>query len=128
MTLTGAGACTIRMTTSSHAPDAVVARIVTRPDDDAGWLEEGSAAEALGRFRTVPPQEHYLDYENVLEMARTLVTRGADSDLLSHDTAVAMTQRGPRAELVEFEGVGHAPTFVAPVQRAAVTSFLFDTE
>lgn len=24
--------------------------LVTRPDDDAGWLEEGSAAEALGRF------------------------------------------------------------------------------
>jgi hypothetical protein len=24
--------------------------LVTRPDDDAGWLEEGSAAEALARF------------------------------------------------------------------------------
>ena len=46
--------------------------------------------------------------------ARTLLTRGARSDLLSRDTALEMTRRGPRAELVEFEGVGHAPTFVAP--------------
>jgi pimeloyl-ACP methyl ester carboxylesterase len=36
----------------------------------------------------------------------------------------AMTQRGPRAELVEFAGVGHAPTLIAPDQVEAVTSFL----
>ncbi|KQW57489.1 alpha/beta fold hydrolase [Variovorax sp. Root411] len=58
--------------------------------------------------------------------ARTLVTRGAESDLLSRETALAMTQRGPHAALVEFEGVGHAPTFVDPLQIAAVTNFLFD--
>lgn len=58
--------------------------------------------------------------------AETLLTRGAESDLLSHDTALAMTQRGPKVRLVEFAGVGHAPTFVKPDQVAAVTSFLFD--
>lgn len=58
--------------------------------------------------------------------APTLLTRGADSDLLSPETASAMAQRGPRARLVEFAGVGHAPTFVKPDQVAAVTSFLFD--
>ncbi|SEL61873.1 Pimeloyl-ACP methyl ester carboxylesterase [Variovorax sp. YR750] len=58
--------------------------------------------------------------------ARTLLTRGAESDLLSRETALAMTQRGPHATLVEFEGVGHAPTFVDPAQIAAVTNFLFD--
>jgi len=58
--------------------------------------------------------------------AETLLTRGAQSDLLSHDTAQAMTQRGPKARLVEFAGVGHAPTFVKPDQVEAVTSFLFD--
>jgi pimeloyl-ACP methyl ester carboxylesterase len=30
---------------------------------------------------------------------RTLVLRGADSDLLAHDTALAMTRRGPHAQL-----------------------------
>lgn len=58
--------------------------------------------------------------------ARTLVTRGAQSDLLSRETALAMTERGPRAALVEFEGVGHAPTLIDPAQVSAVTSFLFD--
>jgi pimeloyl-ACP methyl ester carboxylesterase len=53
-----------------------------------------------------------------------LLLRGAQSDLLSHDTAQLMTQRGPRARLVEFAGVGHAPTLVAPDQVAAVSEFL----
>jgi pimeloyl-ACP methyl ester carboxylesterase len=61
-------------------------------------------------------------YDNV--QAEVLVTRGANSDLLAHDTAVAMTQRGPKARLVEFESVGHAPTFVANNQIDAVASFL----
>jgi pimeloyl-ACP methyl ester carboxylesterase len=56
--------------------------------------------------------------------ARTLLVRGTQSDLLAHGTALAMTQRGPRAELVEIEGVGHAPTFVAPGQVDLATSFL----
>ncbi|CAN5889042.1 alpha/beta hydrolase [soil metagenome] len=58
--------------------------------------------------------------------ARTLLTRGAQSDLLSRTTAIAMSERGPRARLVEFESVGHAPTFVAADQSAAVASFLLD--
>lgn len=60
--------------------------------------------------------------------ARTLLLRGAQSDLLSRDTAQAMTQRGPRAHVVEFEGVGHAPTLVAADQVAAVTGFLLAAE
>ncbi|MDP2369577.1 alpha/beta fold hydrolase [Rhodoferax sp.] len=56
--------------------------------------------------------------------AQTLLLRGAQSDLLSHDTAQAMTQRGPQARLVEFAGVGHAPTLVQPDQVEAVAAFL----
>lgn len=54
----------------------------------------------------------------------TLLLRGAESDLLSPATAQAMTQRGPRARLHEFAGVGHAPTLVAPDQVAVVRDFL----
>lgn len=56
--------------------------------------------------------------------AQTLLLRGADSDLLSPATAQAMTQRGPRARLVEFAGVGHAPTLVATDQVTVVQGFL----
>lgn len=54
----------------------------------------------------------------------TLLLRGADSDLLTRDTALAMAQRGPRARLHEFAGVGHAPMLVQPEQRAVVREFL----
>ncbi len=55
----------------------------------------------------------------------TLLLRGADSDLLNPVTALAMTQRGPRAQLHEFPGVGHAPTLIQDDQVAVVRSFLF---
>lgn len=54
----------------------------------------------------------------------TLLLRGARSDLLSRETAQAMTQRGPKARLHEFAGVGHAPTLVADEQIAVVREFL----
>lgn len=54
----------------------------------------------------------------------TLLLRGADSDLLSHETAVQMTQRGPRAELIEFQGVGHAPMMLSEDQYTPVLRFL----
>ena len=54
----------------------------------------------------------------------TLLLRGAESDLLSRETALAMTQRGPKARLHEFAGVGHAPTLVQAEQRQVVSDFL----
>ena len=56
----------------------------------------------------------------------TLLLRGAESDLLTADTAQAMTQRGPRALRIDFPGVGHAPTLVAADQTEAVRRFLFE--
>ncbi len=66
----------------------------------------------------------WLLYDNI--QAQTLLLRGADSDLLSPATAAQMGQRGPKARLVEFAGVGHAPTLIAPDQVQAVASFLLD--
>jgi pimeloyl-ACP methyl ester carboxylesterase len=50
--------------------------------------------------------------------------RGTESDLLTAETALAMTRRGPKARLVEFAGVGHAPTLVADEQVQVVADFL----
>lgn len=58
--------------------------------------------------------------------ASTLLLRGAESDLLSPQAARQMAARGPKARLVEFAGVGHAPTLIAPNQVDAVASFLLD--
>lgn len=53
-----------------------------------------------------------------------LLLRGAESDLLTPETAAAMADRGPRARCVEFAGVGHAPALVQPDQVAVVKEFL----
>ncbi|MEO8545722.1 MAG: alpha/beta hydrolase [Burkholderiaceae bacterium] len=60
--------------------------------------------------------------------AETLLLRGAESDLLSRETAQAMCIRGPKAHLVEFGGVGHAPTLIAEDQLDTVTGFLLRPE
>jgi pimeloyl-ACP methyl ester carboxylesterase len=57
----------------------------------------------------------------------TLLLRGAQSDLLTPQTAQAMSERGPRAQVVEIPGVGHAPTLMSEAQIAPVREFLRQT-
>jgi pimeloyl-ACP methyl ester carboxylesterase len=64
----------------------------------------------------------WAEYESIT--ADTLVLRGGESDILAAPTATAMTERGPGAELVEFPGVGHAPSLNVPGQVEPVVSFL----
>ncbi|MBL8279130.1 MAG: alpha/beta hydrolase [Pelomonas sp.] len=54
----------------------------------------------------------------------TLLIRGAESDLLTAETARAMTTRGPHARLVELPGMGHAPTLIHDDQVSIVREFL----
>ena len=56
--------------------------------------------------------------------AQTLLLRGQQSDLLTLETAQAMQARGPQATLVEFAGVGHAPTLTHESQVNTVADFL----
>ena len=57
----------------------------------------------------------------------TLLLRGEHSDLLPAEVAIAMTQRGPKARLVEIPGAGHAPSLVTPEQIQVVHQFLRTT-
>jgi len=71
---------------------------------------------------------HANDYErwqeyDALDMP-TLVLRGETSDLLLPETAQAMTQRGPRAQLAVIPGCGHAPALNVPEQIELVRNFL----
>ena len=56
--------------------------------------------------------------------AQTLLIRGQDSDLLTPETALEMTQRGPHARLETWPGFGHAPTLTGEEQIRALASFL----
>jgi pimeloyl-ACP methyl ester carboxylesterase len=56
----------------------------------------------------------------------TLLIRGEASDLLSRATAEEMTRRGPKPQLAEIPGVGHAPTLMQPHQIGIVRDFLLN--
>ena len=102
-------------------------RPMLRPDGD-GFKPHYDPAIAVP-FKAITPEMAeagqallWQAYDSL--MLPTLLLRGAESDLLSAATAQAMTQRGPRARLHEFAGVGHAPTLVQPGQRQVVREFL----
>jgi pimeloyl-ACP methyl ester carboxylesterase len=106
---------------------------LTRPQlraDGDGFKPHYDPAIAVP-FRAITPEASAVGeamlwqaYESL--RCPTLLLRGADSDLLSHETAQAMTQRGPKARLVEFTGVGHAPMLTSQNQVDVVRSFLLE--
>jgi pimeloyl-ACP methyl ester carboxylesterase len=55
-----------------------------------------------------------------------LVLRGAESDVLLRSTAEEMQTRGPPVELVELEGIGHAPTLTSIEHIRIVSDWLCD--
>ena len=109
------------------------------PLTDAEWrhLAEHSAArredgrfglnydQRLGQPMTTGPIED-IDLWPVWDQIRcpVLVLRGIDSDLLLPATAAEMTRRGPKAEVVEVDGTGHAPALMAKDQIAIVSAWL----
>ncbi|RPJ44958.1 MAG: alpha/beta hydrolase [Betaproteobacteria bacterium] len=95
----------------------------TRQFDDGRWGMNYDPAIALP-FRKVADRDIVLWPAYDALRCPTLLLRGAESDLLLHDTALEMTQRGPRPRLIEFAGVGHAPALMADDQIAAIRDFL----
>jgi len=55
-------------------------------------------------------------------VAKTLLLRGAQSDVLPKSVAQEMTQRCP--EMITFEGVGHAPTLCSEKEQKLLRDFL----
>ncbi len=53
-----------------------------------------------------------------------LLLRGTESDVLTTDIVERMLKRGPKTELVEFPGVGHAPALRDPKQIEVVRRWL----
>ena len=54
----------------------------------------------------------------------TLVLRGAESDVLSRDTLRQMQALRSDVEVLEFDGIGHAPALMSDNQIAAIRAFL----
>ncbi|TFW13643.1 alpha/beta fold hydrolase [Duganella callida] len=101
---------------------------VLRQDKDGKWVRHYDMGLSLP-FRSATPESAeaaqamlWAAYDAI--QCPTLLVRGAESDLLSAETAREMTERGPKATLVELPDVGHAPTFVHDDQIAIARKFL----
>jgi pimeloyl-ACP methyl ester carboxylesterase len=99
--------------------DVVVRR---NPDGTYRMHYDPRIAEPFRQLITDKDVETWPAYDAV--RCPTLLIRGAQSDLLSRQTAEQMTQRGPKAKLVELPGIGHAPTLMHADQIALVRDFL----
>ena len=53
-----------------------------------------------------------------------LLLRGENSDVLHPDVAQAMVDRGPKVQLIEIPGFGHAPTLGSMHEYAVIKKFL----
>ena len=107
-----------------------LARDVLRKDNEGSWRRHYDLAIAKG-FEGITEESTkrgeaalWAAYDAI--RAPVLLVRGSESDLLTRETAQAMTERGPCAQLAEIPGVGHAPTFMHDDQIALVKNFLLD--
>jgi len=98
--------------------------VVLRKNADGSWRLHYDPKIAEPYRKNMPEKD--LEMWDLWDALRcpTLVVRGAQSDLLSKATAEAMTQRGPKAKVVELPGIGHAPTLLHDDQIAIVREFL----
>lgn len=81
---------------------------------------------AIGDAFRAAPMDEDVDLWGVYDAIAcpTLVIRGAESDLLMRETLMEMSRRGPRAEVAEIAGVGHAPMLLDESQIGIVRRFL----
>ncbi|QNA89403.1 alpha/beta hydrolase [Massilia sp. Dwa41.01b] len=105
-----------------------LARDVLRQEPNGEWVRHYDLAlaepfKSMSRERAEQDQAALWRAYDAIRCP-TLLVRGELSDLLSHETALEMTRRGPRPRLVEIPGVGHAPTFVHADQIALARNFL----
>lgn len=92
-----------------------------RPDGRFGLAYDPAIALPLQK-QPIEDVDLWAIYDRV--QCPVLVLRGAESDLLPADTAREMTERGPKARLVEFPGIGHAPSLMTEEQIRIVGAFL----
>lgn len=99
-----------------------VARTNGRQRDDGRW-GVGYDPRIAVPFRSQPAPPNLWPQWDAIRCP-TLVLRGAVSDVLSPATARQMSERGPRARVIEFAGVGHAPMLLDANQIEPVVAFL----
>ena len=108
----------------ANKPNADLRRLAltsARRTDDGDWTPNYDPEIVAVRFDDPEPRDLWDEWEAV--RADPLILRGAESDVLSGAELAEMTRRRD-AEVVEYPGIGHAPSLASPEQIAAVSDFL----
>ena len=95
-------------TSARHLPDG---RITAHYDPKITWQFTQHADEL----------PIWQDYDAI--KAKTMLARGAASDVLPQALADEMCARGPKPDLLLFDNCGHAPTFSSPDAIAKLRAF-----
>jgi pimeloyl-ACP methyl ester carboxylesterase len=99
-------------------------RWAVKPADDGRltWKIDPAVRNIPRTGTAARPMDMWVPYARIT--ARTMVIRGAESDILAPDTAERMCRVLPGTKLAEIPGVGHAPTLSEPASIAAIKQFL----
>lgn len=96
-----------------------------RRTDDGAWTHgyDPAIVDAyLAELEENGPKQLWDEWEQI--SAKTLVLRGTETHILPESEFEAMQSRGPETEVVEYPGVGHAPSLDTDDQREAIAAFL----
>ena len=99
-----------------------LARSSAKQTSDARWRLKYDPGIAVPFRNAAAPATMWPVWDAIA--CPTLVLRGAESDLLSSETAAAMRRRGPKPNLIEFHGIGHAPMLLTEEQIEPIAAFL----
>ncbi|MBS1197678.1 MAG: alpha/beta hydrolase fold protein [Proteobacteria bacterium] len=104
----------------------LVEHLVRQRPEDGRWefVYDPGLAEPFRQAPDFPSVDLWPIFEKI--RCPTLAIRGAESIYLPRDDWRMMSVRGPKARLVEIQGVGHAPTLISNYQTGLVKNFLLE--
>ncbi len=84
---------------------------------------------AIGKNLNANPSQPMQDvnlwpFWEAVRVIPTLLIHGAQSDILTHQTAIEMEKSHPDFSLLEVDGVGHAPALMDEVQTDAIKKWI----
>lgn len=110
---------------STQQSDALNRPLIQHYPD--GWGLHYDPALATAFSSTTPPEVEAAMWHSWESMtAKALITRGANSDVLSRETMNDMVRRGRHARAIEFADTGHAPAFLVQAQLGVARAFFLE--
>lgn len=94
--------------------------LITQPDGSVKLHYDAEIKQAF--FAVEGDVDMWPLWEKII--CPVLVLRGAESDLLTAETAQKMTETGPKAQLITYPGIGHAPGLMSQSQITDVLGWL----